>query len=525
MSSPEETGKSGDPDHESYVQNQLIERLAQSERQHRDLLIDLPDVVISLDVAGRLTYVNTAWEKRFGFDSRASLGKLLSDYLHPNDQSGWHRLSTAGDPSTLPDSERVLRVMDASGESHLVETRLRRLESGEVVGSLEDVTIRHQLETERLRAQHLESIGRLAGGLAHDFNNLLTVIIANITLAKRKLSSHDLESDELGLAQRGCDQAALLAKQMLAFSRGGEPNRQAGDLGELVRDGLELFLRGTNVRSELRIEDGLPPVDMDRSQIHQVLNNLVVNACQAMPDGGRIRVDVESCTFNGAPDSGSCRGVSVSVRDEGYGIPADHLEHIFEPYFTTKETGNGLGLTSAYWIMKRHDGLLHVESARGIGTLFRFTLPLARTAITSEDDTPRTVEAHHGRILVMDDEQMVRDALIAMLQCLGHEAVGVADGEACVAEWSSAIDGDEPFDLVIIDLTIAGGRDGLWAIKKLREIDPDVLAVVASGYSNAPVISDHARYGFAAVLPKPMSLEDLEELLNGLLASTSRYSE
>jgi nitrogen-specific signal transduction histidine kinase/ActR/RegA family two-component response regulator len=401
---------------------------------------------------------------------------------------------------------------------HLVDARLRRLESNEIVGSLEDVTVRHNLETERLRTQRLESIGRLAGGLAHDFNNLLTVILGNISLARHRLGAQDLELTELDLSVRACEQAANLAKQMLAFSKGGDPKRESSDLGELVREGVELYTRGSNIKVELSVEDGLHPVHIDTSQINQVLNNLIVNGIESMPSGGRLRVDVEGCSFSESPDGVPVRGVSVSIRDEGEGIPPDHLEHIFEPYFTTKESGNGLGLTSAYWITKRHDGILEVESARGVGTLFRLVLPLA-TEVVADAISARlsSVEKRAGRILLMDDDDLVRGAMMAMTQSLGHEVTGVADGEACLDAYKKASDRGAPYDLVILDLTIVGGHDGLWTVSQLKAFDPDVKAVVASGYSNAPVVSDHARYGFVGVLPKPMTLEELDDLIGSLL--------
>lgn len=519
MSGRGETGSGSDPDHESFIQNQLIERLAESERRHRELLDDLPDVVVSLDPRGRLTYLNAAWRARFGYAPEDTRDRPLREFLHPDDGPKWDRLFEAGFPTDLPEGDLVLRILDADGEVRLVSLRLRRRETGEVVGSLEDVTLQHQLETERLRTQRFESIGRLAAGLAHDFNNLLTAISGNAALARRRLQANGLETVELDNADRGCEQAASLARRMLAFSRGGEPRRRAEDIGSLIREGLDLFLRGSNVRLELDLEPDLPAVDMDRSQIHQVLNNLVVNACQAMPDGGRLRVDVATCTYRPAAGATPCRGVSVSVRDDGCGIPADHLEHVFEPYFTTKEAGNGLGLTSAYWIMQRHEGLLEVESARGVGTLFRFTLPLAESPIAPAASPASPERPRAARILVMDDEPMVRETLVAMLECLGHEVVETAEGAACLSTFTEAAEAGRPFDLVVIDLTIVGGRDGLWTIKHLRELDPVVPTVVASGYSNAPVVADHQRYGFSAVLPKPMTLEQLDALVGRLLES------
>ena len=347
MSTKPEKTSTGDPDLAAVVQNRLVEQLAESERQHRMLLNELPEVVLRLDREGHLLYVNDAWKTRFGFDLESSLGSSIHDFLHKDDWKKWDALVSCDHSAVSAEFDRVLRLVNNGGRIYLVDARTRRLNSGEIVGSLEDVTDRHQLETERLRAQKLESIGRLAGGLAHDFNNLLTVILGNVNLGQRRLSTQEIELKELDLAARACNQAAALTKQMLAFSKGGEPNRQPGDLGSLVRDGVELYLRGSNIQVEMEVEPNLRAVEMDSSQIHQVLNNLVINAIQAMPSGGLLQVKVQNCSFALPTDAGPVRGVSVSVRDDGVGIPKENLEHIFEPYFTTKETGNGLGLTSA----------------------------------------------------------------------------------------------------------------------------------------------------------------------------------
>ncbi len=517
MSTKPEKTSTGDPDLAAVVQNRLVEQLAESERQHRMLLNELPEVVLRLDREGHLLYVNDAWKTRFGFDLESSLGSSIHDFLHKDDWKKWDALVSCDHSAVSAEFDRVLRLVNNGGRIYLVDARTRRLNSGEIVGSLEDVTDRHQLETERLRAQKLESIGRLAGGLAHDFNNLLTVILGNVNLGQRRLSTQEIELKELDLAARACNQAAALTKQMLAFSKGGEPNRQPGDLGSLVRDGVELYLRGSNIQVEMEVEPNLRAVEMDSSQIHQVLNNLVINAIQAMPSGGLLQVKVQNCSFALPTDAGPVRGVSVSVRDDGVGIPKENLEHIFEPYFTTKETGNGLGLTSAYWIIQRHEGLFEVDSTPGVGTLFRFTLRATNADDDAEQLDRNALTSQRGHILVMDDDRAVRQAVVAMLESLGHTAGEASNGETCSAAYLEAMESGNPFDLVIIDLTIAGGHDGVWTINRLREIDPEVRAIVASGYSNAPVVSDHRRYGFHGVLAKPLMLTDLDRVITAVL--------
>ena len=518
-------------DVQTEVHFRLIERLAESEKQHRELLAELPDVVFRLDESGCVRFLNEAWSAQLGFEIDSTLGQELTEFIHRGDREKWVGLVLPAGKTSEPDRDRVVRFIDNEGVPHWMSVRARRIETGEIVGSLEDVTIRRQLETELLRAQRLESIGRLAGGLAHDFNNLLTVILGNVNLAQTRLGKKAIELSELELAKRACDHASQLTKQMLTFSKGGEPVRQSGSLVKLVRDAVDLALRGSSVRPVFTIDDMASPVDMDASQIHQVLNNLIMNAEQAMPNGGTLRVHVREQLFTpeGSDSDAPQRGVAVEFRDTGCGIPKENLDHILEPYFTTKETGNGLGLTSVYWIVKRHGGLLEIESAPGIGTLVRVVLPAAECPIQSETSLPEgRATSESGRVLVMDDDENVRASIAAMLEEIGYQVLTTRDGAECVHAYDAALSKEsevQAFDVVILDLTVAGGRDGLWAIERLREIDKDVLAIVASGYSNAPVMADYAKYGFSGVLAKPFLLEDLAEAVGRLIEKAAQRSE
>ena len=501
--------------------NTLVEELArkiaeitESERRHRMLLDDLHDVVVRLSADGAIIYVNDAWRTRFGLDPARSVGREFVSWLHPEDHGKFLRLI---DPEVEQDDmDRILRITDAKGRIHLVETRLHRNEGDEIVGILEDVTVRQQLETERVRTQRLESIGRLAGGLAHDFNNLLSVVLGNIELAHSRLRSGSEGSRELEYASRACIQATEIAKQMLVFSKGGDPKRQTECMATIVREAFDLYLRGSRVTGDVQVEEGLGFVHVDASQMHQVLNNLILNAIDAMPDGGRLWARLEkTVTGDGRP------GVKVSIRDEGEGIPAEQVEQIFEPYFTTKETGNGLGLTSTYGIITRHGGELEVSSEVGVGTEFRIILEMVHGEVDAEEDQVGSrTSLKHARVLVMDDDEMVRGVLVAMLQSLGHEVAESAHGEECVNAYTQAIASETPFDLVILDLTIVGGRDGLWTIERLRELHPEVKALVATGYNNAPVVADPEAHGFLGTVSKPTTLEDLEtrvvEALSGV---------
>ena len=502
-------GKGGKPrlgrDDVAIITNyNLADKLAESERRYQELLDDLPDVVVRLSSGGAIIYVNDAWRNRYGLDPVQSVGRDFASYLQPEDHEKFARLI---DPEVEKDDvDRILRINDEKGGTHLVEARLRRIDGEEIVGILEDVTVRQQLETERVRAQRLESIGRLAGGLAHDFNNLLSVVLGNLELAQCRLDPDSEGSRELEYASRACIKATEIAKQMLIFSKGGDPNRRPESMDAIVREAFDLYLRGSRVTGEVEVEEGIGLVHVDASQMHQVLNNLILNAIDAMPHGGRLWGRVtKAVTGEGDP------GVMVSIRDEGEGIPAEQVEQIFEPYFTTKETGNGLGLTSSYGIVTRHGGDLEVRSEVGVGTEFRITLATVEGEIRNEDqDQSGGKDRERARVLVMDDDEMVRGVLVAMLESLGHEVAESAHGEECVNAFSMAMASETPFDLVILDLTIVGGRDGLWTIERLRELHPDVKALVATGYNNAPVVADPEAHGFMGTVSKPTTLEDLE---------------
>ena len=512
MESEEQPTGLGKVDIATLANYRLADKLAESERRQKEILNDLPDVVVRLSSNGAILYVNNAWRTRFGLDPVDSIGTDFASYLSPEDHAKFAALIAPGEDQD--DVDRVLRITGDQGRIHMVETRLRRLDDDEIVGILEDVTVRQQLETERLRAQRLESIGRLAGGLAHDFNNLLSVVLGNIELAQSRIESDSAGARELEHAGRACMQATEIAKQMLVFSKGGDPRRRPERIERIVQDAFELYLRGSRVTGDVEIEDGIGLVDVDAAQMHQVLNNLILNAIDAMPAGGRLQGRVaKAATQDGEP------GVLISIRDEGEGIPAELVEQVFEPYFTTKETGNGLGLTSTYGIVTRHGGDIEVKSEVGVGTEFRIILASVEGELEPrESETSSAQESVPCRVLVMDDDDMVREVMVAMLEALGHVVVQSRHGQECVDAFQSANAANEPFDLVILDLTIVGGHDGVWAIERLRDLDPRVKALVSTGYNNAPVVAAPAAHGFVGSVSKPTTLEELKTSIQTALS-------
>ena len=383
-----------------------------------------------------------------------------------------------------------------------------------------DITDRRQLEDQRGRAAKLESVGVLAGGIAHDFNNILTVIIGNLGLARLEAIKEGSKTVEMfSDVENAVMQAKDLTQQLLTFAKGGEPQKKPVLLQKLIRDSSEFALRGSNVLCNCQIAEDLFPCEVDVGQLGQVINNIVINANHAMPDGGEILISGKNIE-KGRKEHLSLndgRYVRITVTDQGMGIPEEYLPKIFDPYFTTKTSGSGLGLATSYSIIKRHGGLITVESVEKQGTSFHIFLPASDRP---PEITTREVEAIKeitGKILLMDDDDLVIKVVSRMISSIGHEVVCVNNGEEAVAEYKRAMESDEPFDAVILDLTIRGGTGGGETIRTLSEIDPDIKAIVSSGYSNDPIVANYMDYGFKNMVSKPYRIEELRNALRDVL--------
>jgi PAS domain S-box-containing protein len=390
-----------------------------------------------------------------------------------------------------------------------------------VVAIIRDITEKRKMEEELLKAQKLESIGVLAGGIAHDFNNILTAILGNISLA-RMYGDPDKISEKLAEAERASIRAKDLTQQLLTFSRGGAPIKEAASIVELLKDSATFALSGSNVGCEFSIPDDLWPVEIDEGQMNQVINNLIINAKHAMPEGGIVRVRAENVTV-GAKHAlplkdGEC--VKVSIDDHGIGIPKEHLQRIFDPYFTTKQEGSGLGLATAYSIVKNHDGHITAESQVGVGTTFHIYLPASpeKVVMKGEKEAKEKPIMGAGRVLVMDDEELVRDLVSDMLTNIGYKATAATDGTEAIELYRKSRESGYPFDAVILDLTIPGDMGGEEAVQRLREIDPEVKAIVSSGYSNDPIMADFRKYGFSDVIAKPYRTRELSQVLHRVMS-------
>jgi len=505
-------------------QQEMFQAVQQSEERYRLLFETNPLPLWVTDLGtGSIFEVNQAAVTHYGFSRKEFLAFSAADLIAPGEAAPPDIAQGAG----MEKRVTLTRHRKKNGDIFEVELVSHRMMFGgkpsEVVLA-SDVSERKRRDEEHIRSQKLESLGNLAGGLAHDFNNILTVIMGNISLARLDAEEGKDVIGRLDEAERASLRARDLAYQLLTFSKGGAPVKRVISLCEVIQDAAEFALRGAKTRAEFTMPRSLPFVEADEGQIRQVVGNIVTNADQAMPDGGVLTVGCESVTIGRESELplGPGQYVRISFIDHGVGIGPDVLSKIFDPYFTTRQKASGLGLATSYSIIKRHNGIIQVDSAPGTGSTFTMYLPessqraepqAAETAAPREP-APRMAQR---RILVMDDEPMVRNVAGMMLAHLGLETGFARDGAEAIAVYEEARKTGRPFDAVIMDLTIPGGMGGREAIVKLREIDPDVRAIVSSGYSNDPVMADHKAFGFAGIVPKPYTIQRLRDAVEQVL--------
>lgn len=509
---------------------QAEEALRESEERYRTLVETVPEVIFSLSVDGKITSLNTAFEKMTAWPRDEWVGKPFQPIIHPDDMPvAREKFQQVLQGETISPFE--LRVLCKSGEYLIAQfVGTSKTKDGIVAGALgvaRDITKQKKMEEELTRTQKLESLGVLAGGIAHDFNNLLTAIVGNITLARMYATSEDRIHKRLEEAERACFRAKDLTQQLLTFAKGGAPIKQLTCIGEVIRDSASFAVMGTNVKCEFFIQEGAWNVEVDKGQISQVINNLVINAQQAMPEGGIIAIRAENVVGREETGAGlkatfsshieGLRYIKITIEDKGIGIREDFLSKIFDPYFTTKQKGSGLGLATSYSIIKNHSGYLGVESELGRGTKFYIYLLASDKKEAPGIDYEEKIIRGKGRILLMDDEDGVREALGAMLNQIGYDVEYARDGKEAIEKYLRTKENKNPFDLVIMDLTIPGEMGGKEAIKKLLKIDPSIKAIVSSGYSSDPVMSEFQKYGFRGVIPKPYSIEDLSATVDRVI--------
>ncbi|MFC1523668.1 PAS domain S-box protein [Thermodesulfobacteriota bacterium] len=506
---------------------QLEETLRTNTELISGIFNTVDDGFIVVDRDYRILNANLAYCTQVSLPCEEVVGKPCFELSHHSDipcheageDCAVKKVFETGEPAVA-----LHKHNDGKGNVIFVETKafpLRVDSDGvkSVIEVLHNVTERHLLEAEQLKSQKLESIGTLAGGIAHDFNNLLQGIFGFVSMAKLSADQPEKVCTLLDQAENALSMSVNLTGQLLTFAKGGMPVINKTDLRPLIENASRFALSGSRSDYRLTIPEDLWCAETDEGQISQVIQNIVLNASEAMPDGGNIDITAENVEIPSKskiqlPDGG--KFIKVMIRDTGVGILEKHLSKIFDPYFTTKHKGSGLGLATSYSIIRNHGGAIEVISQPDNGTTFLIYLPATEAEQAAPAQPSRAAASGKYRILVMDDDEIVLSVAKEMLLALGHDVEFSMDGTRAIELYSQAFASETPYDLVILDLTIKGGMGGEETVKKLLEIDPNVKAVVASGYSDNPVLSNFRSHGFSAVLNKPYTLNDLKNCLNSL---------
>lgn len=492
-------------------------------------LRSIADGVISTDTSGKITLMNRTAELLTGFTEQDAAGRRLDEVALMIDTINrdpviepYRQVLAGGIPMNF--GPQLILVSRDGDEHHItmLGTPVRDRQGGTVGVTMvfSDLTEKKQMEEELVRAQKLESLGVLAGGIAHDFNNILTALMGNISIARVSLQKGEDVSRKLEQAEKACARARDLTHQLLTFAKGGAPVKKTANIADIIHDTTQFVLRGSNIKCDFSLPADLKPVEVDVGQISQVINNLVINAKHAMPSGGKIHISAENTTVSELSGIPLMPGeyVEIRVADEGCGIPEDHLKKIFDPYFTTKQTGSGLGLASCYSIISRHQGYITVESDLDIGTTMHIYLPSSDKQMDASRRRRRKLVTGSGSILIMDDEETIREVAGSMLELMGYTVAFARDGVEAIAMYNAAKSMDRPFDAVIMDLTVPGGMGGREAVARLIEIDPHVRAIVSSGYSSDPVMANYREMGFKGVIAKPYHVDELSETVARVIA-------
>jgi len=494
-------------------------------------LQSIGDGVITTDIHGRIVLLNPVAAQFTGWSQKEAAGKPLAEvFCIINEQT----LQAAPNPvdkvratgAVVGLANNTVLVARDGSRRNLASSAapIRDTTSTRPIGVVlvfRDVSQRRKMEQEMLKVQKLESVGLLAGGIAHDFNNILTAVVGNLTLARLEVETKDCKNykvqELLEEAETAAFRARDLTQQLLTFAKGGAPIKKAASLKNILKEATIFALRGSNVGCNFELATDLWPLEIDQGQISQVLNNLIINAVQAMPDGGTLRVTAANISnecreYCGFPLEDNLNYIAVIVGDNGIGISPENLSRIFDPYFTTKSSGNGLGLATSFSIITKHNGFIKAESELGKGTTFTILLPtnLQDLVIVPEETQSELETVHSEKVLVMDDDPAVQQIIERSLIHLGYEVDLAADGAQAIEKYQEAFGKfNRPYNVVMLDLTIPGKMGGKETMERLKLLDPTVKAIVISGYNSDPVMAQYAAHGFMAAISKPFRLSEL----------------
>ncbi len=510
----------------------LAEKFISEEKEKLSVTLhSIGDGVIVTDAKANVVLMNKVAEIYTGWNEKEAVGKQLKDVFKIIHEDTREILDDPVDLVLKTNKVTSLSnhsiLISRDGSEYIINDSCAPIhdKDSNLIGTVlvfRDVTERRKMEADLQRMEKLESLGLLAGGIAHDFNNILTAILGNISLAR--IYEDPVQRDRrLEEAEKASLNAKDLTQQLLTFARGGSPIKELVHISDILKETASFSLRGSKNKCEFHIADDLLPAEVDKGQISQVISNIIINADQAMPDGGKILISAENVIIKEEDRMPIKQGtyIKISIKDEGIGIPQEHLQKIFDPYFTTKQKGTGLGLTITHSIIKNHDGHITVESELGVGTVFNIYLPAClKEFVKEQQDHDKISFWGNGRILIMDDDAMIRDLAYEIFNSFGFEVDVSADGNEAIRLYISAKESGNPYNLVIMDLTVPGGLGGRETIQKLIEIDPNVKAIVSSGYSTDPVMSNFTQYGFKGVITKPYNIKQVIEVIQKVINMT-----
>ena len=493
-------------------------------------LYSISDGVITTDTSGRARSLNKVAEELTGWPQAEALGKSLPEFFCAVQE---HTREPCANPAETPlgtgansNCESAAILIARNGTERVVARSAAPIHGrdGGIIGVVvvfRDITAKQKSEAELLKESKLESVGLLAGGIAHDFNNILQGIIGNLSLARMNAHSTEKMLERLAGVEKSALRAKDLTQQLVMFARGGAPIRRQLRLAHVIKDATLFALHGASVHCEFSLAADAWPVEADEGQFRQVINNIVLNAVQAMPEGGKIEARSENVELTDGflPPLKAGRYVKILIRDYGTGIRSEDLPRIYDPYFSTRKHARGLGLASAHAVIRKHEGQIHVESIVGRGSTFQIYLPASLQSLETapSHDTDQKRFFGQGRVLVMDDEADILDLVGEMLKLMGYGVETARDGAEALQRYQAAQRDGSPFDVVIMDLTVPEGMGGKEAIRRLKELDPLVKAIVSSGYSYDPVMASFQEFGFSGVIPKPYVMEELGRVLQDVI--------
>lgn len=514
------------------IERKRSERELREQRDWLDVtLSSIDDAVIATDAKGTVTFLNPAAERITGWPLQDALGRALDEVVQPLHEQTRQPVdsllravlverSAVRLPTHTVIQTRTGEELSIIGSVAPIQSPIHQVVQGVVV-AFRDVSDYRRLEHELMQARKIESVGLLAGGIAHDFNNLLTGIMGNVSLAKLLADPQEHVVKYLTRAEQACQRATALTQQLRTFAKGGEPIRRTVSIAHLLPEWVRFALSGSKVDAVFDIDPDIFPVDIDTEQINQAIHNVTLNAIEALTDGGTIRVQAINIVIDTSQALPLAEGyyIRISIHDPGCGIPQHILPNVFDPYFTTKQGHSGFGLTASQAIVVKHDGLLRVESESGHETTVCLYLPASQQSLQPDQDEFGELLNGSGRILVMDDEPYIRSLLDALLTRLGYAVDTVPGGAEAIDLYQRAVVLEQPYAAVILDMTVPGGMGGLTTFEHLRDIDPQVKAIISSGYSDDPVMANFEQVGFSAIIPKPYSIQKVSRVLQRVLGS------